>query len=378
MRIMIFDWTLNGHHLEYLHHCYDGAISKKDCQFFFLVPKSFDDVKSKLVWKDSENVHFLYLTNEEESQCIHSNLLISAWYKSKIVKKYIKKYAIDKLWLIMLMLTVPFIIFRMPRRVKVSGILYRIYLYDKSITGIRKVVEKLRYKLIVSSSIIDNVWVLNDEFAQKFFNEYFCVNKFKYLPDPVPSIDRNELRDLREQLNIPIGNKVFLQFGGLNKRKGTLEILKAAELLGERESKKYTFVFAGVIYDDIKKEFYEYLEVLKDVCQILVFDEFCSYTFINNLCYTCDCILVPYKNISQSSGVIGYAGFFRKPVIGPKEGLLGQLIASFNLGFTLENTSPIAIRNALKNNLSLIEDEYCKKHTVEMFKNVIFSDLTDE
>ena len=56
-----------------------------------------------------------------------------------------------------------------------------------------------------------------------------------------------------------------------------------------------------------------------------------------------DYILIPYKNTAQSSGVISYASQFCVPVIGPAEGLLGNLIRKFDMGLCIENPNSYAM-----------------------------------
>lgn len=68
-----------------------------------------------------------------------------------------------------------------------------------------------------------------------------------------------------------------------------------------------------------------------------------------------DYVLVPYKNVEQSSGIIGYAAQYNKPVIGPSEGLLGELIREYRLGYTITQLSVSNLSEKMK---ELLNDDY--------------------
>ena len=63
-------------------------------------------------------------------------------------------------------------------------------------------------------------------------------------------------------------------------------------MIPHSEWNKYVFIFAGKVYKDIREEFYLHYNVLKQNIRILVFDEFCSFDFIESLCVSCDAILL--------------------------------------------------------------------------------------
>lgn len=372
MNILIFDWSVAGHRLEYLHHLYQIAVERKSEKFVFLVPTSFDTVKDKFYWKPTDNVEFQYISEEERQQCENPNLLKAAWYKSRIVSKRVKNLEIDKVWLIILMHFMPFLPFMVPNSVKVSGVLYRIYFYEGSaIRGVRLWFERLRYKLMVRNKRIDKVLVLNDQWATDELNRIYKTDKFTYLPDPVPEIDDTKVRNIREELGASDSDKVFLHFGGLDERKGTLEILKAINLMKNDELADKVFVFAGRVNRNIREEFYDLVHIAEDKSRIVVYDEFCSYEHLHNLCYSCDCILIPYKNPNQSSGVIGYASHFCKPVIGLNKGLLGRLINEYKMGVSIDAvTSDYIKKEMVRFNRQDTYNLYGANHNVYDFNKI--------
>ena len=58
MTVVFFDDKVNGHHLEYLHHLYEIGLENPDCNFVFVIPDSFLDVKDKFLWIESSNITF--------------------------------------------------------------------------------------------------------------------------------------------------------------------------------------------------------------------------------------------------------------------------------------------------------------------------------
>lgn len=78
---------------------------------------------------------------------------------------------------------------------------------------------------------------------------------------------------------------------------------------------------------------------------MFVFDEFVLYLYWYNIRH--DAILIPYKNTAQSSGLLGYAAQFNKPLLAPSNGLIGKLVNEYKLGYLLDNLSPRTIADNL-------------------------------
>ncbi len=370
MRYLIFDSDVGGHHLEYCHHLYTLAASCPNDYFIFLYSPEMQDLMIQYEWIKSQNIKFYYLSDCDLKKCKDERLLRAAWNKSKIIRKYVKQKSIDKVWLIMLMQLMPFLPFFLPKRIKITGIIYRLYFYESSkMSAVRLFLEKVRYWILAKNSKIEKAFILNDVEMVNVLNNRYNTSHFYYLPDPIPKIDRSKLKDIKEEIGISQKTIMYLHFGGLTKRKGTLEILKAIQLLDVRDLKDKAFVFAGKLYPDISEEFYGLLADIKHKVKIIVYDEFCSPEHLNSLCYSCDVILIPYTNTNQSSGVIGYAAYFGKPVVGPKGGLLGHLIESYNMGVTMESVSADNLSKFIKRTIPICGSEYGKSHTVNDFLN---------
>lgn len=374
MKFLIFETLLAGHRLEYIHHIYQGAANRTEDDFVFVLPSSFDEARSNLDWPLLQNTRIELIPEEELGFLQMENGVTKKWKQYTLLKKYVKREKIDVLILIMLMNYLPFLFLPGMQNIKICGIIYKIYLYEQEkMSRVKLLANRFMFSMLAFQGRFEKLFVLNDKNSCISFNKSFHTGKFKYLPDPVPDIDDKALRNLRENMGAQDCDKVYLHFGGLAERKGTLNILKALELSNKEELEHKIFVFAGRIEPKIKNDFAKYLEVLSEKVRIKEYEGFCSYGMINNLCYSCDVILIPYSNTSQSSGVIGYAAHFRKPVIGPGKGLLGNLILDYNLGMVIDDVSPTGIKCALEKEICLSSNEYEKTHTVNDFVEILIS-----
>lgn len=367
MRTLIFDMTLTGHHLEYLHHYYRGILTRMNEDFVICVPEDdFKKQKENYIWQDSDNVFFEFLSSEDLHYVFCKSGIKRYFAEAKLIAQKARDLNVNRVILTNFIHTIPFLLWFMPNKVKVRGIVYRIYLYGKK--NFRYRIENFCYWLMAKSKVMDKIFILNDQNSADCLNNIHKTDKFTFLPDPVPEVDKSKLENIRSLYDIPIRNKVFLHFGGLTKRKGTLEILKAIDLCDKEMLKDKTFIFAGRIYDDMSEDFYKLKNAVIQKTQILVFDEFCSYEFLYKLCYSSDVILMPYQQTNLSSGVLGYAAVFSKPVVGPKGGLIGSLIDSYQMGYCLPEISSNALAESFVINNNVISSyDYEKRNSLDKF-----------
>ena len=171
-KILIFEDTLSGHRLEYLNHIYEGATEKPDVKFIFAVPSDFIKIKDKLIWNKAENVVFHFFKKDEINK--KTSAISNSFYKSRLVKKIVLEYSIDEVFLISLMHFLPFITFLIPSRVKISGIIYLIYLYRWKYSSIvLKIQDYTKYLLLSKRNNFKRIFLLNDKSAPLFLNKKF-------------------------------------------------------------------------------------------------------------------------------------------------------------------------------------------------------------
>jgi glycosyltransferase involved in cell wall biosynthesis len=375
-KLLIFDTTLSGHHLEYLHHLYSMAVNM--CiPCVFCVPNYFEEKVKLLKWDITEHprIIFDYLSSDEINT--RGNFVGKSKVKSALLRKKVHKYKPTDIFIVSLMDFLPLLPLFIHSPINVSGIIYQIYLYrwHKS-TLLQKVMDITKFVVFSKCNVFKNVFILNDVSSTEKLNRLYHTEKFVYLSDPCLPITIEKPIN-RNDLNISNDCKVFLHFGSMGERKGTINILRAIQMLDTDHSSNSCFIFAGKLSDEIKIPFEKLHLELESKTKIIVFDEFCDYSFLGSLCTLSDYILIPYKRTGASSGVIAYGAQFGVPVIGPASGLLGKLIRKFKLGYALQDVSPEGIADFImrKHEKYSVSNRYLEDHKVSAFTSVIESAL---
>lgn len=334
--------------MEYIHHIYMGMVDRANEEFIIVVPQEFEEKRSLYKWPKADNIRFELINNKKSSnEDTEGGIIRRALRLSRLLHKYVRMEKTDSVFLISFMDYLPFLPFFISSNVKVSGIIYKIYLYRwKRSSWKIKLGDVLKYVLISKSKNISTAFILNDAPAARRFNTLYKTGKFHFITDPYNAVDYTP-KSIRNILKIDIESKVFLHFGGLNRRKGTLEILKAVKLLDDKQKRLYTFIFAGKVYKPIYQEYYALVRELQPSSNIIVIDSFVSNEQLADLCVTSDFILAPYSGTIQSSGVLGHAAYWGKPVIGPSQGLVGKLIKRHNLGVALSEITPETLADVM-------------------------------
>ena len=366
---------LTGHHLEYLHHLYIGASCRKSDDYIFAVPeREWKEVKDKKDWPKASNIKWIMLNDDKCHEVQIGNQLTMSFKLSRFIKLIAIKEHVDKIILISLAPVVPFLPLFLPSKIKISGIIYKIYLRAAR-SRLSRVIDWIRYTVMAKNKGIEKILVLNDRKSAEDLNKIYKSNKFTSLVDPVPTNVNINLEDLRYKFDIPQESIVFIHFGAMTERKGTLEILRSLQLFSHDELSQRCFIFAGKVAQDIRHEFYLLVDIVRSKGgQIIVKDEFCSYGFLYSLCHTGDCILIPYKLTDLSSGVLGYAAVFQTPVIGPSSGLIGELIKEYGFGDALDDINPIRLKEAILGfQPYALNTVYAERNTVDTFIDCILT-----
>ncbi|MCQ2181838.1 MAG: glycosyltransferase [Bacteroidales bacterium] len=366
MKILFYETILSGHRLEYLHHLYMMSAGEPETEFHFVVPEEFDKVKGLFEWPQADNIHVETLPGEDPSSIDFSvrNLLRRQIKRMRTVNRLVKKYRIDAVFSIWLLDYFPLAPLFLKRGVKLDGVLYGILSPDS-----------FKYSYLAHRSCYRNLYVLNDSRSVSALNGKYRTDKFKFLPDPFMPIPDEGASDFRKKYGIPDDKIVFAHFGGLTERKGTMLIVESIKELPPEKRDRYVFVFAGKIYDDISEKLHSECRLLADSANIIIKDEFCSYEYLASLCRSCNAILMPYFITNQSSGIIGYASQFGKPVIAPSENLLGRLVSENSLGYLLPETSAGALVEAyaaVENGMVPEPSKaYCEANSISSFIDAI-------
>lgn len=368
MNTLILDTSLTGHRLEYINYLYNGAKKRCEEHFIFAVPRNeWEKVREKRSWPDASNIQWLLLDDRECQEASNGSMLARCLRTSKLIRRVAIEQRANKVKLISIAGIIPILPLILPSYIKLSGIIYEIYLRANK-SKIKRIIDYFRYSVMARNVSMGKVFILNDPRSADKLNKIYHTNRFIPLVDPVPDLAAIKYCDMRKDLAIPEDAKVFLHFGAMDKRKGTIEILRAINLITEPDLKNNYFIFAGQVGDNIRLEFYTLVDDLKSKgVNIIIRDEFCSYELLHSLCKTSDVILIPYLLTDLSSGALGYAALHNKPVIGPGSGLIGELINDNKLGITLQTINPETLAKAFAANLTFQGSEYAEKNAISSF-----------
>jgi glycosyltransferase involved in cell wall biosynthesis len=383
---LIFDIEISGHHSEYLKHVLEFLLNNNSDGSFVLIvhPEFTSRIKNYADRSEqSQNVVIKAISLKEYHDCKKGNLLLRSIKTFKMLEHYVKIYTITKVYLLY------FNIFQFALSIfqyhfEITGILFSPYYrleyknYKGKIEYFRKYFQT---KLFIQKKQIKKIFILNDATTALALNRTFKTNKFQMLPDPVPELTPLRGFSVRNIYKISSERKLLLHFGSLSGRKGTFDILDSFKYLSENDLRKTALILAGkatpstdfVIKGKISQIISKYPYAF-----IIYKNEFVSESLMKSYFDQCDFVLVPYKNIESSSGIIGHAIASGKPVIGTKKGLLGDLIMNNKLGILIDESSPEliaeSIHQAIESKLLTISNsKYLREHTPELFASTLFN-----
>ena len=360
---------IGGHQLEYVHHLYVGASKHAENNYIFSVPSDFEKVCNKLEWPEAGNIS-IKIIEDNDIPSKTGGLLRRVYTNCKALRKYVKRFNATHVILISLIEYIPFLPLFLYSSVKVRGILYRIYLYEWRKEGkIKKALDVIKFKILSKCRVFDSVFILNDNKAASLLNKLYSTNKFIYLTDPIVVVDSYKPHNIRTELGIESGKRIFLHPGGMLRRKGTLEILNALISLDENACQKIAVVFAGRVTNEIEKEFRTLYERAKNRVQLVLMEGYLPFERLADLFETSDYVLIPYTDNSKSSGIIGHAAYYHRPVIVAQGGIIGKIVKKWELGYLLNKADSKSIKEFIKElpcdyNFN---EEYVKTHSIEAF-----------
>jgi len=354
MKYLLFDISLAGHHSEFIDHLIKFLAEDVDSsdEYHFILHTEFKMQFPEIVkvtdGKSKFDIH--YVSEKEWIDARKGNLIRQSFAHLKLLNSYANKYKVDRVILLhinIFQLALGFL----RTRYEISGILFSQFTRQDIKDNL---LEKLRYcrryvqtYLLTRNNKITCIYILNDKESCAKLNRVFGSGIFRFLPDPVAELSVSKYVDIRHSYSIPKENIVFLHFGSLSERKGTIDILQSLIDLKHNNLNAITILLVGKTDNEgtaIKiLNFIEQIRLNKKDVQIVFDDKFVDIDLKNCLFHQCDVVLIPYKNVEASSGILGHAIAAKKPVVGPSKGLLGDLIEKHGLGITYTGNFDAAI-----------------------------------
>lgn len=362
-KTLIFDHEISGHHIEYLNNLYFHCSKKINERFVFAMNYNYKTLSADYEWPNFQNIT-IYNINDKDLNKLSGGGLKTAFNLCKLLSRVTKEQSVNNILLIVLIKYIPFLPFFINNKIKVSGIIYNIYLYKwNQCSMFSKIIEFFKYSIISNFKVFNKVYILNDNSSVQVLNKYYRTKKFTFLVDPVIEINSSSSPIIRSTLGIDSSAYVSIHFGALNKNKGTLKLISALSKFSLVDRKKHVFIFAGKISPEIKKDFYTLIKTLPEI-NFIIDDKFCTFHEIINYLSISNLIICPYSRTNQSSGVIGFSSQFNIPVLVPDQGLLAKLVKRNKLGFIYDGSI-----NSLKN--KILEKRYMNVSKNYMLKNTV-------
>lgn len=362
-RIVIFDTESTGHHREYLQHVVRYSKSEStDYNVVLVVHPSVAAVLGQEPWASC--IEIIEIASDAVAD-LHS--IRSLWRRSlhewKVADEYARRMNADHCVLMTLNWFQAALLLPVAHQIPytISGIFFSPYPRwspePQSLSAhLSTVVTRLRKKalmwLMMRNANISAVHVLNDPRAADYLNHTIDNkrSRFRALPDPVPVLPAPQVdTNLRTHYSVEQKRTLFLFFGTLSDRKGIFRVLDACGKLSKKVQGKAALLLLGRLKDGQQEDIREQVHTLQheSVLQVRTDFRFLEPEELSLALEGCDVVLAPYQRTEGSSGVIGHAARFKRPVIGPRSGLIGELIQSYGLGNTVDTNSMEALTDAL-------------------------------
>ena len=346
--------------LEYLEHLKTLAGQMSACRFIFCIPKT--DASAGFFDGSATNVEAY------DVSCL-SNRYPSRFNISKtlVLREAIHRFKATDVVLISYDQYFPAFHFLLPRNVNYISFLYYLYIYNwRNLSLKDKAKNIFNYFLLVQNRAVHRILICNGTNERLVLNRLYKTDKFINIVDPISMVvNRHSVKESHAK-------RTFLHMGVLGIRKGTMDILDAMDRLSVDASSRMRFIFAGVVTEEIKQLFYQYVDRLKEKMEIIVADRFCSYEEIANFCRESDYLLMPYSGTSQSSGMLAYASAFNLPVVATKKGMIKKLVQRNRLGYLIDNDAE-SIHEMMVGLLDVepmqVSSSYVEKNSIEAFNN---------
>lgn len=353
MAKIIFDSAITGHHTEYISHLIDYIKeSPKDEEYIIVVPENIKTQFPEIVNKVNacSSIKWDYLPLQDIEKLYKMSLVKRAFVEYSYVNAISKKYGATHVLLMYFNIIQFALIFKRPT-FNISGILF-LQFYRMEKDTIRKKIKYWRKywvtKMVSKNPKIIKVFILNDKKTVEYLNKQFRTEIFKVLPDPIPDYEEDPHFNPYKYYKINLSKKILLHVGGLDYRKGTLEIIESIDELSKQFSESYAMIITGKANKEFDAKIIEKIKNIRNKNFKLVYEN----TFISNeklmtLFKNAEIVLIPYKNPEASSGILGYAMKYGKKVIAPANGLLGEIVSENNLGMTLNYINQNSIAQAI-------------------------------
>ena len=388
MNKLFYDTDISGHHSEYISHLVDYLAKNKLVEkYIFIVHPDFLIEFPHIIIKAETvaNIKLVAISLQEHTKINQGNLILRSIKTYELMDKYAKRFSATHVCLLHFNIF-QFALGLFKQKYEIISILFLQFnrMQTKSLNDKLKYLrKKLQTGFYIRNKQIKKVFVLNDQKTVEYLNMKFSTTIFHLLPDPVPEVVPLPNFNIYNEYLFDKERKIFLHVGSLSKRKGSINILDSFNHLEIKDLDKIVLLMIGKTdqsTDTLIKNKIALLNQKFENIVIVYKNEFISESKMKSLFEQCHIVLVPYKNVEVSSGIIGHSIAARKPVIGINKGLLGEMIEENKLGILIQESTPelIAegIKEAVRKDHFISENErYLLGHSKEKFAEILIGAL---
>ncbi|NEO25532.1 MAG: glycosyltransferase [Kamptonema sp. SIO4C4] len=366
--VLLFDLSIYGHHPAYIQHLIEYWEQQNlSGQLVIVVSPQFMQVHGDVVQfaqgLNSQTIQFYPIHQAEEQALKPRNSALNRNWRNVQEWSLFCRYAkqLKATQGIILYLDTYLLALALGQRspIPFSGIYFRPTFHYPSFshyTAFRK--DKLQFwreKLILSRVLQQKQFQYLfslDPFAVQVTKQIFATQKAVALADPI-RIKREvkiPAQQLKAKLQIDSKRTVFLLFGALNGRKGIYPLLESLQLLPPETCQKITLILSGQANPQEQNRIENYIQQLKvaNPVQIIENYQFLPEEEIFSYFNLADIVLAPYQRHVGMSGILLWAAVAQKPVLSSDYGLMGELVERYQLGITVDSTSPQAIAQGIE------------------------------
>jgi glycosyltransferase involved in cell wall biosynthesis len=360
-KLLFFDLAISGHHAEYLYHLIKYRVAHPECQEFVLVthPDLIGHLRGLVLPQDwhSKGVTILHLSeNEMQELSKISSVFKRANAEFRILNRIVHEHQVHRCYLMPLNKFQFAVGSQMDRTLPccIRGILFNPF----GVSGEREpaILTKLRkhFQLIwmLRNKLLEHIYILNNNNLVNALNKkYRRQNLFVSLPDPILIPPKRPQNNLAADILGRSDKYRYLLFGSLSAGKGIFLVLEALKQIPDDIVCHIEVLFAGTIVSNDRKFFLAALSDLRrdrPAISVHLLDEFVPYNSLETLFSNTDCVLLPYIGNQASSGVIGHAALYGKPVISPDSGLIGNIVRSYKLGTVIPTMDSSKLATAME------------------------------
>jgi glycosyltransferase involved in cell wall biosynthesis len=247
--------------------------------------------------------------------------------------------------------------------------------------GIREIITVRRLR---DRAGLRRLFILNDPATARAMQRWLRLpGGVCALADPVPelAVPAGERPASRKRLELAPGTTAFGLLGALREAKGVEETLAALARWQPPSGRSATLLLAGEPLPEfmprLERALADWRVTGRGVRLVTRLNRLSDADFAGCLA-ACDYLLLPYRNVHNSSGLLGHAAAVGKPVLASAGGLLGQLVREHGLGGTFVPRSARSFHAALEAALagkvaqeSILARRYLSENSVAAFQQTL-------